>query len=98
MASPRSISLSRLGCGYLLLTLLVTCLLLVLNSLIISNLMRTSQGGLPDFLKDRRWVQAIVFVGPLVLVVIQWWAYDVAIDWLWPARSRLAKKDEAGRV
>ena len=90
---PRSLSLTRLGCGHLVLTLLVSCLLLVLNSLIVSNLLRTGLSALPEELRDRRWVQAIVFLGPVALLVVQWWAWDVTLDWLWPTRSRIAPKD-----
>jgi hypothetical protein len=93
MAAPRSPFLTRLGCGHLALVLLVSCLLLVLNSLIVSNLLRTGWQSLPDALRDRRYVQAIVFIGPVLLLVVQWWAWDVALDWLWPTRSRLAPKD-----
>jgi hypothetical protein len=74
----------------LLLSVLVSCFLLVLNGLIVSNVFAASAGSLPEFLQDRRGSQAIVFLGPVVLLVVQWWAYDVAVDWLWPMRS--AKK------
>jgi hypothetical protein len=91
MATPRSPFLARLGCGHLAMTLLVSCLLLVLNSLIISNLLRTGLPTLPESLRDRRWIQAIVFLGPVLLLVVQWWTWDVALDWLWPARSRMQR-------
>lgn len=92
----RSDSLSRLGCGYVLATVLITCVLLVLNGLIVSNVYQTAAGGLPEIFRDRRWAQAIVFLGPVFLLVIQWWAYDVAVDWLWPRRQK-AKQAESGR-
>jgi hypothetical protein len=90
VSPPRPASLARLGCGFLLLTVLVSCFLLVLNGLIVTNVYAVSAESLPDVLRDRRWSQAIVFLGPVVLLVVQWWAYDVTVDWLWPTRP--AKK------
>jgi hypothetical protein len=72
----------------LLLTVLVSCVLLVLNGLIITNVYAASAAGLPEPLRDRRLSQAILFLGPVVLLVVQWWAYDVTVDWLFPMRRR----------
>jgi hypothetical protein len=85
---PRPATFARLGCGFVLLSLLVSCVLLALNGLIVTNVFYASAERLPDFLRDRRASQAIVFLGPVLLLVVQWWAYDVAIDWLWPTRAR----------
>jgi hypothetical protein len=90
LSPPRPATFARLGCGFLLLSVLVSCVLLILNGLIVSNVFYASFSGLPDFLRDRRASQAIVFLGPVLLLAVQWWAYDVAVDWLWPTRS--AKK------
>jgi hypothetical protein len=84
-------SFSRLGCGLVLVTVVVSCLLLVLNGLIVTNVYQATQANLPDMLREHRWAQAIMFLGPIVMLVIQWWAYDVAVDWLWP-RTRSASK------
>jgi hypothetical protein len=67
----------------------------VLNGLIVSNVFFASRDGLPDFLRDRRVSQAVVFLGPVLLLGVQWWAYDVTVDWLWPTRP--AKKPLAKR-
>ena len=88
MSSPRSATFARLGCGLLLLSMLVSCVLLVLNGLIITNVYVASVASLPEPLRDRRLSQAIVFLGPVVLLVVQWWAYDVTVDWLLPTRRR----------
>jgi hypothetical protein len=90
MPSTRPHAFSRLGCGYLLATVLVSCLLLVFNALIVRNVYFTTAEGLPELLRERRWSQAILFLGPIVLLVVQWWAYDVTVDWLRPIRP--AKK------
>lgn len=88
MKRTQTSSIFNLGCGFLLATLLVTCVLLVLNGLIVSNVFNASRESLPEFLQDRRWSQAIVFLAPVLMLVVQWWAYDVAVDWLWPTRSK----------
>jgi hypothetical protein len=88
LSISRPATFARLGCGFVLLSVLVSCVLLVLNGLIVTNVFYASAGSLPDFLRDRRASQGIVFLGPVLLLVVQWWAYDVAIDWLWPTRTR----------
>ncbi|MDX1948855.1 MAG: hypothetical protein SFU86_25935 [Pirellulaceae bacterium] len=90
-------SLSRLGCGYVLMTILVTCVLLVLNGLIVTNVYQAAARGLPEMLRDRRSAQAIVFLGPVFLLAIQWWAWDVAVDWLWPTRHPTATPPDAAK-
>jgi hypothetical protein len=88
VSPPRPTTLARLGCGFLLLSVLVSCVLLVLNGLIVTNVFYASAESLPEVLRDRRASQAVVFLGPVVLLVVQWWAYDVTVDWLWPTRAR----------
>jgi hypothetical protein len=88
LSTPRPATFSRLGCGFVLLSVVVSCVLLVLNGLIVTNVFYSSASGLPDFLRDRRASQAIVFLGPVLLLAVQWWAYDVTVDWLWPTRVK----------
>jgi hypothetical protein len=61
-ATPRA----RIGCGFLCVSALLTCILLGINGLIVMNLVNA--------------------VGPLLLLVIEWWVCDVTIDWLRPLR------------
>ncbi|HEX5105715.1 MAG TPA: hypothetical protein VFV87_17970, partial [Pirellulaceae bacterium] len=84
----RSATFARLGCGFLLLSVLISCVLLVFNGLIITNVYAASAATLPEPLRDRRLSQAIVFLGPVLLLVVQWWAFDVTVDWLLPTRRR----------
>ena len=86
------LSTAAISCARLAAYPAIAIVLFILNSLIVANVLRTNLATLPEFMRDRRWAQALVFLGPLALVVIQWWAYDVAIDWLWPPRSRHSKK------
>jgi hypothetical protein len=80
---------TRLGCGYLLFTLVVTCVLLFINGLIVRNTffaLTAQQGAIHPQLG-----QTIVFLGPILLLFLEWWSFDVASDWLRPRRP------EAGR-
>ena len=77
----------RIGCGFLLVAALLTCVLLAINGLIVMNLVNAIMPTLPDEWRNARAVpQAAVFLGPLVLLVVEWWICDVTLDWLQPAR------------
>jgi len=87
---------ARLGCGFIALVVVVSCALLAMNGLIVSHVLRSAGDSLPAVLRQARWIQAISFLGPVLMLVVQWWAYDVAVDWLWPLRtSRNTKRADA---
>jgi len=90
MPIARPSSTARLGCGFILLTVLVSCMLLALNGMIVSNVLESVRASLPAPLNEQRWMQTYYFLGPVLLLVVQWWAYDVAVDWLWPLRQPMA--------
>jgi len=87
MPTSRPSSTPRLGCGFILLTVLVSCTLLALNGMIVSNVLESVRASLPAPFNEQRWMQSYYFLGPVLLLVVQWWAYDVAVDWLWPLRQ-----------
>jgi hypothetical protein len=76
---------ARLGCGFLCVSALLTCILLAINGLIVMNLVNAFMPMMGNDPRNQRAAQAIVFLGPLVLLMIEWWVCDVAIDWLRPA-------------
>ena len=80
-ASPKT----RLGCGFLLVSALLTFILLGINALIVTNAYDASRQFLPDAIRQKAAEQAILFLGPVLLLFIEWWICDVAIDWLRPA-------------
>jgi len=83
---------TRLGCGFLLVSAVLTCVLLGINGLIVMNLVNALLPTLaPEWRYQSRIGQAIVFIGPLVLLVIEWWICDVTIDWLRPLSRRKDK-------
>jgi hypothetical protein len=77
-----------LGCGFLCVSALLSCVLLGINGLIVMNLMNAILPTLPEEWHAPQLAQAIVFGGPLVLLLIEWWASDVAMDWLRPMRNK----------
>lgn len=85
-STPRT----RLGCGYLLFVVLISCVLLTINGLIVTNAYYAVAVTLPPGAVHPRFGQAIVFLGPVLLLFIEWWIFDVATDWLRP-RERAVK-------
>jgi hypothetical protein len=86
-ASPKS----RVGCGFLLVSAVLTCVLLGINGLIVMNLVNAILPTLPEEWRQPRVAQAAVFLGPLALLSIEWWICDVSIDWLRPLRRSAEK-------
>jgi hypothetical protein len=89
----------RIGCGFLIVSAILSCVLLGINGLIVMNLMNAVLPTLPaGWRHPARFGQALVFVGPLVLLLIEWWICDVTIDWLRPLgrdRNRQTPRDES---
>jgi hypothetical protein len=71
----------------LLVSALLTCVLLGINGLIVMNVMHAVLPSLPDEWRNPRAAQAVVFLGPLGLLFVEWWVCDVTLDWLRPLRS-----------
>lgn len=82
----RPTSKARLGCGYLLFAVVITCVLLTINALLVTNAYMAISISMPEGTIPPRVSQALVFLGPIVLLVLEWWAFDVSTDWLNPRR------------
>ena len=65
---------------------LVSCALLAVNGFIVRHVFAEVEPALPPFFHQGKWKQAIVYLSPVLLLVVQWWAYDVLTDWLLPMR------------
>ena len=85
---------SRVGCGFLLVSAMLTCILLGINGLIVMNVVTAVMPLLSDDLHKPRIAQAIVFLGPVLLLFIEWWICDVSLDWLQPQRASAKRKRE----
>ena len=58
-------------------TVLLMCLLLVVNVAFVASFFRTVAREGPEWLRHPKVEQMILLSGPLVLLVIQWWLIDV---------------------
>jgi len=74
----------RDGCGFVLLTFFFSCLLLVLNSALISRFVPPLMEAGPAFLARPGLVQAVLFIGPVVLVFVEWWLVDLVVELVSP--------------
>lgn len=88
MKDRRPSLLLRLGCGHLLGSLVLACALLTLNGIAVASLYHSWAGRLTDFWRNPRIAQTILFLGPLLLLVVQWWAIDVIVDYFRPLPGR----------
>jgi len=58
-------------------TVLLMCVLLVLNVAFVASLFRTVAREGPEWLRHPKVEQMILLIGPLVVLIIQWWLIDV---------------------
>lgn len=71
------------GCGYLLLVCLIACVLLVANAIVVRavyGLYLPNANERLDREAYERLGRAILFVGPIVLLVIEWMLLDFLLD------------------
>jgi hypothetical protein len=78
--------LLRLGLLQLLASVVAGCLLLVANGVLVASLYHSRSAHLPEFWRNPRVAQAVLFSAPIGLLVIEWLAYDILLDWLRPMR------------
>jgi len=62
--------------------------LLVLNVAFIGSLYRTLAPGGPEFLRHPKTEQIFLVIGPLVVLLLQWWLIDVLKNQLGAVRKR----------
>ena len=82
----RSMGPRRDGCGFVLLTFLFSCFFLVLNSALISKVMPPPEVA-PALLSRPGVVQALLFVGPVLLIFFEWWLVDLVVALVTPHRD-----------
>ncbi|ADB17204.1 hypothetical protein Psta_2535 [Pirellula staleyi DSM 6068] len=86
---PSPATITQLGCGHLVISIAVACALLLFNGLTVSSVYSGWASRLSDFWREPRIAQSILFLGPILLLVFQWWIYDLFLDRFWPARKRV---------
>ena len=74
----------RDGCGFVVLTCFFSCFFLVLNSVLLREFyLQLAQAG-PTMLQHPRVIQAVMFIGPVVLMFMEWWLVDLVVDLVTP--------------
>ena len=69
-------------CGFLLVTCLVSCLLLIINSFIVHVLYEMYASSGPQWITLPKVGQSIVLITPVLMLLGQWWLYDKLVDYL----------------
>jgi hypothetical protein len=68
------------GCGFLVLTCVFTCFFLILNCALVSRFYGPLSSYAPPVLQHPRVTQAIMYVAPVALMLIEWWVVDLVVD------------------
>lgn len=68
------------GCAFALASTLLTCGLLFINGALVSALCTAASDSWPTLLSDHRVLQFLLFVGPVVLVIIEWMMIDYVVS------------------
>lgn len=68
------------GCAFALASTLLTCGLLFINGALVSALCTAASDSWPALLSDHRVLQFLLFVGPVVLVIIEWMMIDYVVS------------------
>jgi hypothetical protein len=84
LSKSQATSSRRDGCGFLVLTCLFSCFFLVLNSALVVRFYPMLAWAGPSFLRNTRIEQMMMFIGPVLLIVVEWWLVDLIVDLLSP--------------
>ena len=72
---------SRDGCGFLIGTSVFTCLFLVINGVVLTGVYQILYpGGPPESTHEARFVQMLLFIGPVLLLFVQWTLIDLVSE------------------
>lgn len=75
-------TLLQLGCAHLIALLLVTSLLLIVDTFVVTIAYRSWLEFQGEKRPDPRIAQTVLISGPLLLLFLQYWLYDRVRDWL----------------
>ena len=54
--------------------------MIIANGLVLSSIYKVLIELGPEFLGDARLEQGLMFVGPVVMLIVEWWIFDLLID------------------
>jgi hypothetical protein len=75
-------ALLQLGCAHLVALLLVTSLLLIVDTIVVTIAYRSWLEFQGEKRPDPRIAQTVLISGPLLLLFLQYWLYDRVRDWV----------------
>jgi CDP-diglyceride synthetase len=75
-------ALLQLGCAHLVALLLVTSVLLIVDTFVVTIAYRSWLEFQGEKRPDPRLAQTVLISGPLLLLFLQYWLYDRVRDWL----------------
>ncbi len=82
------------GCLFVLSLCVVACALLMTNGMFVSLFYSVVNRTAFSWFQDEKYAEGItrgvMFVGPVLLLVLEWWLADACVDWL--ARMRGPRK------
>ena len=64
--------------------LLVSTVLLLLNSTLVSSLFQVALDQFSRYTANQRINQAVLFITPVLMLVLEYWLYDRILDGLFP--------------
>ena len=85
------------GCGNWLFTCVISLLFLLLNVALIRAFYTTLTPFSPRLLREIRLAQAVAILGPIVLLLLEWWIVEFLADLLALRRARPAAKRRLAR-
>ncbi len=74
--------LLQLGCAHLVALLLMTSLLLIIDTFFVTIAYRSWLEFQGEKRPDPRIAQTVLISGPLLLLFLQFWLYDCVRDWV----------------
>jgi hypothetical protein len=80
MTRQRRFFASSEGCGFILLTCLVSCAALLVNVAVFSGVYTYLEALGPDWLDQPRIEQSIKLIAPVLMLVVEWRLFDLLTD------------------
>lgn len=80
MTDRRKQRWGRDGCGFLIATCLFTCCFLVINGMLVVTFYAWLAPLGPEFLRNPKTAQAVLFAAPVLLLLVEWWVADYLVD------------------
>lgn len=93
MSKPAPPRTGRDGCGFALMTSVFTCVLLILNGILVTGIYQAIfPDGPPSSLQRVKFAQVFLFIGPVLLLFFEWTLFDFGVRRILLARRAKQRK------